>query len=406
MLEGTLTVTQLTDYLTGLLIHDPILRYTNVVGELHNVRVTQAGHCYFSLCDESASLSCAFLGFREQDLSFVPEDGMQVQAEGRVSFYAKQGTCQLYITSLVHVGKGNILSAFDALKHELTQLGYFDTTIKKSLPFFPRYIGIVTSHSGAVLHDIKNVIERRCPAVKLLLAPSTVQGENAAREIVQGIETLCEVPDVDVIIVARGGGSQEDLAVFNNRNVLDAIFHCKKPVISAVGHETDVTLADFVADVRAPTPSAAAEIAVPALADITRELGLLRTRCTNAFFGILKEKTYKIDLLEQSLQLLSPVGQLRSKETQLQLYSVRLRSLARNILTERRMQLESLCARLHSANPHAVLQRGYTFVEQLGGIITRVDGLVCSMPVAVHFYDGIALMNIDNVRTNDSEELL
>ena len=259
----TLSVSQLNDYVRRSLASDPLLRGLCVTGEISNLKRHVSGHWYFTLKDEEAAINCAMFRQSAMSLRFRPENGQRVRAFGSVSLYVKTGSYQLYVDAMEPDGVGDLYMRFEALKRKLSEEGLFDAQLKKQLPFLPKGVGIVTSKTGAVVHDIAQVTWRRFPGMPLVLCPVKVQGEGAAAEIAEGLRTLDKRTDIDVIIVGRGGGSMEDLWAFNEEKVARAIAACKKPVISAVGHETDVTIADFTADVRAATPSVAAELADP-----------------------------------------------------------------------------------------------------------------------------------------------
>ena len=252
------TVSQLNAYVKQSLAMDAVLSDITVTGELSGVKLHSSGHIYFSLKDENALIRCAFFKPHSLNVKFRPADGMRVSARGRVTLFERDGQYQLNVFSLERNGDGELFLKFERLKKQLESEGLFDSEYKKPLPKFIKKVGVATSPTGAVIRDIINVATRRCPDISIVLAPVAVQGPDCPRSVIAGIDALENMPDVDVIIVGRGGGSMEDLFGFNDETLARRIFACKKPVISAVGHETDFTIADFVADLRAPTPSAAA----------------------------------------------------------------------------------------------------------------------------------------------------
>ena len=266
------SVTQLNEYVRRTLASDPMLRGLSLRGEISNFKRHTSGHLYFSLKDENARIACVMFRQHAFGLRMQPRDGMRVVLDGAVSLYAQGGQYQFYAESMRPDGVGDLYLRFEQLKAELEREGLFDPSLKKPLPLLPRTVGVVTSPTGAAVRDIVSVSSRRNPGVHLLLCPASVQGDSAAGEIVRAIKTLDRLPEVDVIIVGRGGGSIEELWAFNEEAVARAIFACRTPVVSAVGHETDFTIADFVADLRAPTPSAAAERAVPVRDDLLAEV--------------------------------------------------------------------------------------------------------------------------------------
>ena len=261
--DWTLSVSQLNEYVRRLLAGDPMLRSLRVQGEISGFKRYTSGHLYFTLKDETASVSCVMFRTAAESLDFRPQDGQRVTISGSASLYPQRGQYQLYVERMQREGVGELYMRFEALKRKLAAEGLFDQAIKKEIPAYPRVIGVATSPTGAVLRDIVRVARRRDPNISILLAPTSVQGAGAAAEIVQAIELLNRQGEADVILCGRGGGSIEDLWPFNEEIVARAIRASKIPVISCVGHETDFTIADFAADLRAPTPSAAAELAVP-----------------------------------------------------------------------------------------------------------------------------------------------
>lgn len=389
-----LTVTQLNEYVGGMLSHDPLLRNVRLSGEVSNFRVTASGHAYFALKDEQSLIRCAMFRDSLADVEELPEDGTTVVVFGYVSLYARDGQYQFYVRSLELTGAGELYLRFERTKKRLAELGWFDPARKKRLPLVPGTVGVVTSATGAVIHDIQNVAQRRFPGCDILLAPSAVQGNEAPEEIAEAITALNALDEVTVIIVARGGGSMEDLWAFNDERVAAAIFGCTKPVVSAVGHETDFTIADFVADLRAPTPSAAAELVWPRLDELTGGLDFAVSRMQKAVSSAIIQK--KGELTEAYAALL-PNDPIRSVERDLQT----LDNLASRILKAEKAQENLRCAelakaaaRLDAVSPLSTLKRGYAYVEGEEGVVTSALRLCAGDRVSLVFSDGRAKAEI------------
>ena len=304
----TLTVSQLNEYVRRSLASDPMLHGLCLTGELSNFKRHTSGHWYFTLKDEEAAINCAMFRQAAMGVRFRPENGQRVRLFGSVGLYARTGSYQFYADAMEPDGLGELYLRFEALKQKLAAEGLFDPSLKKPLPLLPRGVGIVTSRTGAVVHDIARVSWLRYPGMPLYLCPVKVQGEGAAAEIAAAIRLLDAFADVDVMIVGRGGGSMEDLWAFNEEVVARAIARCHTPVVSAVGHETDVTIADFVADVRAPTPSAAAELAVPEQAALLETEQALLRRMNAAFSHQLAQKGLRLAGAQKHLEAQSPAG--------------------------------------------------------------------------------------------------
>lgn len=359
------TVSQLNAYVKQSLLVDAVLQDIVVVGEISGLKFHSSGHIYFSLKDESAAIRCAFFKSDVLRLKFRPEEGMKVLARGRVTLYERDGQYQLVVASLEPDGVGQLYKQFEQLKKKLEAEGIFDAAHKKPLPAFVQKIGVATSPTGAVIRDILNVASRRCPGISVVLAPVTVQGEDAPRSICTGLRALDAMEDVDVILVGRGGGSMEDLWCFNSEEVARAIFACKKPVISAVGHETDFTIADFAADVRAATPSAAAELAVFDYFDVLQDIERL--------WAVMAE-TVSGRAAEYSAQLYRAARCFEDPQQLLENFWQRADSLWQRLQAgqEKRQQqmqekLALLTGKLDALSPLAVLARGYSVVTDENG---------------------------------------
>lgn len=365
----SVTVSQLNAYVKQSFLMDAVLNDIVVEGEISGLKKHSSGHIYFSLKDESAAIRCAFFKSDAQKLRFQPEEGMKVLARGRVTLYERDGQYQLVVSAMEPNGIGQLYKQFEQLKKKLEEEGLFAPERKKALPAFVKKIGVATSPTGAVIRDILNVATRRCPGISVVLAPVTVQGEDAPRSICAGLRALEDIPEVDVIILARGGGSIEDLWCFNSEEVARTVFACKKPVISAVGHETDFTIADFVADKRAPTPSAAAELAVfdfyDALEDVDRLERYINENISGRINGFCAA-------------LHRAAGSFEDPQMLLENFVQRLDGLQRRLLGSEEMQLQReqdrlalLAGRLHALSPLAVLSRGYSVVTDTKGVALK-----------------------------------
>jgi exodeoxyribonuclease VII large subunit len=396
-----MTVMQVTRYVKSLLEGDYVLQDLWVEGEISNFRLAASGHAYFTLKDDQASLRCVMWRSEVRRQGAMPQDGQAVLAGGRISVYERAGNYQLVVDHLQPVGVGRLYLEFEALKQRLAQEGLFDAERKRPLPAFPRRLGLVTSPTAAALRDILNVLARRWPLVEAVLSPSLVQGDAAPPQIVAAIRALNDHADVDAIIVARGGGSLEDLWAFNDERVARAITASRAPVISGVGHEIDFTIADFAADLRAPTPSAAAELAVP---DLGEQLAAVRGRqalLAGALQARLNDHRQALDRLAQILRLNSPrsrIETLRQRVDELwQAGSARLRHL----LALRRERLGGLTHRLATLSPQATLDRGYAIVRhgRTARALTSVTQVAAGDPIDIRLRDG----TLDAVVTEEAK---
>ena len=381
------SVSDVNRYLKDLLAREPLLSGLSVRGEISNFKQYPSGHCYFTLKDANSALKCVMFRSRAQYLRFLPQNGMQVVAGGTISVYERDGVYQLYVDSLMPEGTGDLALAFEQLKKKLSAEGLFDQSRKQPLPAFPKKIGVVTSPAGAVLRDIYRVSKRRWPSVQLVLYPVQVQGEGAAEQIARGIDFFAEEYAVDVIIAGRGGGSMEDLWAFNEEPVVRAIAACPVPLISAVGHETDFTLADFTADVRAATPSQAAELAVPDRAEVKRQVENLTSQLTRQMRREIDLRRQRLDHVLQSRVMRQPQSMLAERRQRLDFLLAGLQNTAKQELQNKSHGLKLLLNRLAAINPAAVLGRGY-------GIVTKQDKLVSSIN-AVEIDDEIQLSLTD-----------
>lgn len=382
------SVSEVTQYIKGLFEHEPILNNIQVRGELSNFKRYASGHCYFTLKDAQAALKCVMFRSSAAKLRFQPENGMQIVGTGRISVYERDGVYQLYVQRMEPEGLGSLAAAFEQLKERLTAEGLFETEHKQPLPTYPHRIGIVTSASGAVLRDIYHVSKRRWPAVQLVLRPVLVQGEQSAAQIAEAIRFFNEQYPVDVLIVGRGGGSLEDLWSFNEEIVVRAIYASHIPVISAVGHETDFTLADFVADQRAATPSQAAELAVPDRREVYRYVQSQQARLQTLASRELRQKRLRLEALLNHTALRQPQLLLADRRQRLDRALARLQELAGQQLQAKKHQLQLTLDRLDLLNPLQVLRRGYGIVEQAERPCTTVKQIKAGDALKIILRDG------------------
>lgn len=392
-------VSELNEYVSLVLSNDPNLCDLRVSGEISGFKRHSSGHLYFSLKDESALVRCVM--FRQQAirLNFQPQDGMQVLLYGKASLYEKDGSFQLYANYLKKSGEGELYLRFLKLKKELEERGWFDEARKRSIPFLPRKIGVVTSGTGAAVQDILNIISRRFPRMPVVVASVRVQGAGAAEEIAKAIRQMNRKNAADVLIVGRGGGSMEDLWAFNETVVAEAIVQSKIPVISAVGHETDFTIADFVADLRAPTPSAAAELAVPEMDAVYEAVRLESRRMKRALQSRVERMRANVKLFASAKAFRLLENRLMSERQSLD----NTRELASRGAKERimraRAELNQLSVKLRALDPSAVLERGYAILtDENGRAISGVATMQAGDRVAIKMHDGTADAKIDQVR--------
>ncbi len=367
----TWSVSELTQYIRELFEIDYRLRDVEVSGEISNFTQARSGHLYFTLKDDKAQLKCVMWRTAVERLHFSPQDGDAVVAHGRISVYEASGVYQLYAEHLEPAGRGSLALAFERLKEKLADEGLFDPAHKKRIPSFPRKIGIVTSADAAALRDILNVLRRRYPLVAVLIAPTLVQGNDAPPQIIRALQWLDGRDDLDTILIARGGGSMEDLWAFNDEGVVRAIFAARHPIISGVGHEVDFTMTDFVADLRAPTPSAAAELATPDVADLRPYLAGLRGGLVTAVTDYLAHHRRQVQHLARALGHLSPRGRLDSNRQRLDNLDGRLHAAMQRLLTERQNRLAVAEVGLTAVGPLATLARGYAIVRDGDGRVVR-----------------------------------
>ena len=394
------TVSELTAHIRALIEGDPFLAAVVVRGEVSNFRRASSGHCYFTLKDETSSIRAVLFRSRGRFLSFAPENGMAVRVRGYVSVFEKDGVYQLYAEEMAPDGEGALARALEQLKGRLQAEGLFDPGRKRPLPAFPARIGVVTSASGAAVRDIIRITGRRWPLAGVVVAPAAVQGEAAPEEIARGIALLNRLPDVDVIVVGRGGGSLEELWAFNSETVVRAVYASRVPVVAAVGHETDWTLTDYVADVRASTPSAAAELVTPDRAELAVSLTRLERRLREAVRRGLDQRRRRLSELTGRRIFQDPAGAVCGRRSEI-LDHLATRLVLAAQLTLRRVSARhgALTGRLAGLDPRAVLARGYSICtrEDTGEIVTAARTLAAGERVAVTFRQGRASCTVDEV---------
>ena len=389
MFIKTLSVTALNTYIKKIVDSDFILNNTNVSGEISNFKLHSSGHIYFTLKDESSKISCVMFKSYAELITFVPREGMKVVVKGKVSIYPKDGTYQVYCTEIKPEGEGSLYIAFQNLKEKLSKEGLFEDKYKRPIPKYPRVVGVVTSPTGAAIRDIINVARRRNDKVDILIYPSLVQGVNASEDIIKGIKYLNSKEEVDVIIIARGGGSIEELWAFNDEALAYEIFNSEKPIISGVGHETDFTIADFVSDLRAPTPSAAAEIAVPSFIELNNKVNGLTSKLNSSAVFNLKQKYNRVDLANNRLKANSPMNYLINQYNQIDKLSDMLTLKYKTNITMEKQKLIKANALLSAHNPLNVLNKGYSIVQDIkGSVVSDVNTLSSLDEASITVKDG------------------
>ena len=385
-----LSVGELTAYLKTLLERDEILADISVRGEISNFKRHASGHLYFSLKDENSTLNCVFFRSWAQRLAFAPEDGQMVIAEGAVTIYEKQGRYQLMVRAMRPDGVGDLAAAFEQLRVRLEAEGLFEPARKRPLPPFPRAIALLTSTTGAAVRDMITIISRRFPLTRIILVPTVVQGPEAAPSIVNALQRANSLTDAEVVILGRGGGSQEDLWCFNEEIVARAIFASRLPVVSAVGHETDFSLADFVADLRAPTPSAAAEMVVPDQADLLRRLDALGRNLQTGLQAHIAQVARRVARVTDSIHFTQPLSLVEKRQMRLDDAGDALKTAFVQYLARGQGRLREAQVALAALNPEAVLMRGYAICRRSadGRVVRSVDDVTAADCIEVTVRDG------------------
>ena len=411
MENNYLTITELTRYLKGKFESDENLRKVYLKGEISNFKAHTRGHFYFTLKDETSRISAIMFASNTRSLKFIPIDGMNVLVSGRVSVYEASGGYQIYVDDMLEDGIGNLYIAFEQLKEKLSKEGLFNKEHKKPIRRIPKRIGIITASTGAAIRDILTTIKRRYPVCETILFPSLVQGNDAAKDIAKKIE-IANTYDIDTLIVGRGGGSIEDLWPFNEEIVARAIYNSKVPVISAVGHEVDFTIADFVADLRAPTPTAAAELAVPDINTIITYLDTAKSRSYNSLLNIIETSKLKLHKLEDSFVLKRPTAIYEVKEQNLDNLIDKINRIVKVIIDSAKVELfkyqnsyifnnpeiiykfkkqnlDNLISKLEVLNPMNTLKRGYAIVKKDDMVVASISKLKEKDDIKINLSDGV-----------------
>ena len=399
-----LSVTELNEYARRLLAGDPLLRALEVSGEISGYKHHYSGHRYFSLKDENARVQCVMFRQHALGLDFQPADGMRVTVRASASIYPQNGSFQLYVTSMRQAGQGELYIRFEKLKQKLMAEGLFDPARKREIPALPKVIGVVTSQTGAAIRDIIHVARRRNPNVGIVVSPCLVQGPEAAADIVRAMDRLNRAKACDVMLVGRGGGSIEDLWAFNEEIVARAIAASPIPVVSCVGHEVDFTISDFVADLRAPTPSAAAELTVPRLDQLKAELDGMVARLAGALASGQRLRRLALERAGASPVLAMPRKALiEPRRARLEDAGRRLAGAMPVRLERCRHRLDALSASLRALDPASVMDRGYAVVRQCGHVVPRASLANRGLPVQVGFSDGELTAEITAVTAKDED---
>ncbi|AND85204.1 exodeoxyribonuclease VII large subunit [Clostridium tyrobutyricum] len=397
-----LTVSDINNYIKRNFDNDFILNNASVKGEISNIKFHSSGHIYFSLKDESSKINCIMFRSSAKSLKFVPENGMKIILQGRISVYEKEGVYQFYCDEMKLDGLGELYIAFEKLKTKLEAKGLFDKNHKKDIPKYARKIGIVTSTTGAAVRDIINVTKRRNKCIDLVIYPSLVQGLDAAEDIINGINVLNARDDIEVIILARGGGSIEDLWCFNDERVADAVYNSKKPIITGVGHEIDYTIVDFVSDRRAPTPSAAAEIAVFDLNNLLEKIVNYKNFLNKHILNILEEKRLRLTTSRKRLDSNSPlvyvVNQYANIEKLRNIMNIKMKS----VILSNMEKLNRLKGLLDIDNPLNILSKGYSIIQaEDGKVVNCIKELDKQSKVNIIMKDGKAGFDISRLEKNN-----
>ena len=401
MAQQVLSISQLNDYIRGKLDADALLNGVAVRGEISNYKMYPSGHHYFTLKDENAQLKCVMFKGNAMRLRFRPDNGVKVIAMGKISVYPRDGVYQLYCTAMAMDGIGDLYAAFEQLKAKLAARGLFDPAHKKPLPKHPGTIGIITSSAGAAIHDMLRILRKRYPLTQVRLLPVRVQGAEAPGEIAAAIRYANYYKLADLLIVGRGGGSIEDLWAFNDEQVAYAIYESQIPVISAVGHEPDVTISDFVADLRAATPSNAAELAVQDRQALEQNLDAMNAAMATAFSRQLRAARQHLDVLSKSAALQSPMGYLQQRQKSLQLLQNRLIAAENQCISRNNQRYIALTAKLDAMSPLKVLTRGYAMAQKADGEVVRsVSQVHTGDQINVSFSDGSLLATVTDVKEN------
>lgn len=400
-MSSILTVSQLNRYIRFRFQSDVKLRGIAVKGELSNFSVHyKSGHAYFSVKDENSAVKCVMFSSSASKLRFTPQNGMNVLVVGNIEVYERDGIYQMIASEIQPMGVGAVQVSLEQLKNKLSEKGVFDASAKKKIPLIPKKLAIVTSLTGAALQDILNVLERRFPIVRAEIYPAQVQGSYAPDSIAQALKKA-DSSGADTIILARGGGSDEDLMPFNSEKTVLAVYDCVTPVISAVGHEIDTTLTDYAADLRAPTPSAAAELAVPVMSELISAADLMKQRIDIAMLSLVERELQKQSELRHRLKSCSPREKIENDISRLDNISKRLEIAVRSRLDSDSLKLDRQVSQLFALSPFNILTRGYTITLKNGSPVSSASGLVQEDKITIRFADGSAEADVTQVTEND-----
>lgn len=391
------SVSQLNNYVKGVLDKDENLAHIFVSGEISNFKAHYSGHYYLTVKDEAAAIKAVMFAGNASRLRFMPENGMKVIIFGTVSLFPRDGSYQLYINDMQPDGAGALNVAFEQLKKKLSAEGLFSQEHKKPIPKFPKRVGVVTSLTGAAVRDIFNVLGRRFPAAEVVIRPCKVQGDGAAEDIAKAIEEFNKQSCADVLIVGRGGGSIEDLWAFNEEVVARAVYASSIPIISAVGHETDYTICDFVADLRAPTPSAAAECAVPDAMELKSRLLSYKQHLFTLAKNAVKTERTKLELIEKSGALKDPTLKIKDNKSELIYLSEKLSMLADSYINSNKNKLYAIAGKLDALSPLGVIARGYSLTQSGDKVVTSVKNVKIGDEISVKLSDGTFTANVTNI---------
>jgi exodeoxyribonuclease VII large subunit len=398
------TISQVTTYIKNLIESSVPLNSIYIKGEISNCKKYSSGHLYFTLKDETSQIKCVMWKWKNESLKMVPRDGTAVIARGKITVYERDGQYQMTVEEMQEFGEGNLYIAFEKLKQKLDEEGLFTPGHKKAIPFLPKVVGVVTSSTGAVIRDIINVATRRNSSISIKLYPVAVQGENAGKEIANAIKRINEKNLADVIIVGRGGGSIEDLWAFNEEIVARSIFESVIPIISAVGHETDFTIADFVADMRAPTPSAAAELAFPKKSDLINDINSFVQRLKNAFIHGVGIKRSSLEKILASYVFKRPFDKLNSLRQSLDVYSGRIQKAIEAFYERNQSRISMISARLNALSPLGVIARGYSVTYSSDGktIVKKTSDVQINDEINILISDGTLNCKVVDI-SNDNK---
>ena len=391
------SVNELNNYAKVLLDNDENLKSIFVTGEISNFKAHYSGHLYMTIKDATASIKAVMFAGNASRLRFAVENGMKVLIFGTVSLFPRDGSFQLYINDMQPDGMGALSVAFEQLKKKLEEEGLFSVQYKKPIPAFPQRVGVVTSATGAAIQDIFNVLKRRYPAAQVVVRPAQVQGDGAAEDIAKAIKEFNRLDGADVLIVGRGGGSIEDLWAFNEEIVARAVFESRIPVISAVGHETDYTICDFVADLRAPTPSAAAELAVPDKTELKGELLAYKQQIYASLKNKINNERSKLSAIEKSGALKDPIVKLNENRRTLMYFSEKICDLTQVKINSEKLRFSSLVGKLDALSPLGVISRGYAMIDKDGELLTKTSNFSVGDNINIRLSDGFVKADVTEI---------